>query len=199
MDSERAGVGIAASRGGVPVAGEQSGGAPRGAAVGAPVGRVRVRHRVHPADGAPRPGHAPVADDRRHPVPLHQLLRGAVPAGRAPADRPSRRGVRVRRDQRSALLLPPPHSPPFQTESNNTEISIGRDELGGVPAIHHRRGIHPRGARQRRDARRQSGRAQGDLGLIMAAIRHRKSSISPSCHHRAFLSGSSVGGKRHDE
>jgi hypothetical protein len=124
--------------------------------------------------------------------------------------------ARFRQDERRPIVLravecvfaaikgrpcsfPPPHSPPFQTESNNTEISIGRDELGGVPAIHHRRGIHPRGARQRRDARRQSGRAQGDLGLIMAAIRHRKPSLSPSCHHRAFLSGSSVGGKRHDE
>ena len=103
MGSEKAGVGFAAARGGVPVAGDQDGGAARAAAVGVPGGRVRVRQRIHPADGALRPVHSRVADERRHPLLLHQLLRGAVPGRRAPGDPPARRGVRLRGDQRFLL------------------------------------------------------------------------------------------------
>jgi hypothetical protein len=99
-------VGIAAARGGVPVAGGQAGGVPVAAVVRVPARRARLRQRVHPADGAPRPRHAPVADDRRHSVRLHQLLRGAVPAGRAQRDRPARRRVRLRLDQRSIARFP---------------------------------------------------------------------------------------------
>jgi hypothetical protein len=110
-------VGSAAAHGGVHVAGDQAGGAPRSAAVGVAAGRVRVRvrPRVRAADGAPRPGHPRVADGRRHPLPLHQLLRGAVRAGRAPGGPRARRGVRLRCDQRLALssLSPPAHSLPF--------------------------------------------------------------------------------------
>jgi hypothetical protein len=99
-------VGVAAARGGVPVAGGQAGGEPVAAAVGVPARPIRLRQRVHPADGAPRPRHAPVADDHRHPVRLHQLLRGAVRAARAQGDRPARCRVRLRLDRRSIARSP---------------------------------------------------------------------------------------------
>jgi hypothetical protein len=44
------------------------------------------------------------------------------------------------------------------------------DELDGVPAIHGCSGIHPRGAQQ--GDLGQPRRAQDDLGIVMAAIRH---------------------------
>jgi hypothetical protein len=119
MASEGERVGFAAAHGGVPVAGDQAGGGARAAAVGVPARRGRVRQRVHPADGAPRPGHPRVADDRRHPLPLHQLLRGAVPGGRAPGDPHARRGVRLRGDQRCRSFSPPSHALPSGPWSTN--------------------------------------------------------------------------------
>jgi hypothetical protein len=175
-------VGFAAAHGGVPVAGDQAGGGARAAAVGVPARRGRVRQRVHPADGAPRPGHPRVADDRRHPLPLHELLRGAVPGGRAPGDPHARRGVRLRGDQRSILFPSLPRTP-FRSMEHEL-IFICSDKLGGVPAVDHRRGIHPRRARRGGDARRQPGRAQGDTGVIMPATRHRKPIPAGAAAHR---------------
>jgi cyclin D5 len=60
------------------------------------------------------------------------------------------------------------------------------DELGGVPAVHHCPGVDPRRARHRQqgqgggtDISRTGGGAQGDLGLVMAAITHRKLFCAP--------------------
>uniref|UniRef100_A0A453IQH6 Uncharacterized protein n=1 Tax=Aegilops tauschii subsp. strangulata TaxID=200361 RepID=A0A453IQH6_AEGTS len=139
-------LGPAAPLGGLPLAGGQGGGAPGAAAAGVPAGRVRLRQRLHPAHGAPRPRHAQVADDRRHPVPVPQLLRVQVPARRAQGHRPARRQVHLRLHQ--------------------------SDELGGVPAVDHGAGVDPGRARRQGgdgDGPEPRGGAQGDPGLIMAA------------------------------
>jgi hypothetical protein len=98
----------------------------------------------------------------------------------------ARRGVRLRGDQRLALSSHPPRIAFRSMESERTAAGTDirlhcSDELGGVPAVDHRRSIHPRRSWQG-DARRQSGRAQGDPGFIISAARHRKSPSCPVAH-----------------
>jgi hypothetical protein len=109
--------------------------------------------------------------------------------------------ARFREDERRAILmravecvfaaikgvdpfpLPPTHSDPFRSMEHEL-IFICSDKLGGVPAVDHRRGIHPRRARRGGDARRQPGRAQGDTGVIVPATRHRKPIPAGAAAHR---------------
>jgi hypothetical protein len=95
MGSDGACMGFAATHRGELVAGGHAGGALCSGVVAVSVGHVRVHVRpcVRSADGAAHPRHPRVVGGRRHPFPLHLLLRGAVLAGRAPGDLRARRAA----------------------------------------------------------------------------------------------------------